>query len=466
MKPLPRLPSSASTPPLRVPRPRPVALQSGASHSKPPARPSTFTPAARRSGDERGVYPCPFGYAVNVPLQRRDRLVPVVADDAAALAPLADALALVRTSGGFQANRLRVPTSEVRFVYERVPDRARATRRLRLLARDLLALGRDALPAFDSALSFQPAIELRCPDAGALSVHLYVEGTSSLHESLLARFAGRLEPVLRALCGPPARVETPFVLRRRVLARCQVDLDHLFASLRERARDEARESRAVKQALHWLGAARNEPVLAVAQNELVLNNVARVARALDDDGQRGAAEGHCHAARFGAAVPLASFSNAGRRLLGAIELPLGIDARHRLDLDVGGALASGLMRGQSIEDIGVLSTCIGLAAQLASVKAAISLALSGVVPVDASVPPSAEAAAERPSSARHEPAASAAHRPWQPQRASTPPPLPTPARLPPMPSRRSREGSGIRPALPAWRVLAADRSAAERRERR
>jgi hypothetical protein len=496
----------------------------------------SMRPPARSipGNEERGIYPCPFGYAVNVPLQRSDRLVPVVADDPSALGPLADALALVRASGGFEARRMRVPTAEIRFVYQHVPDRLRATRRLRQLARDLLALGHDALPGLDPALDFHPALELRCPDVQALSVHLYVEGTSSLHETLLACFAERLEPALRALIEANARVETPFVLRRRVLARCHVELDQLFASLPERAPDEARQTRAVQQALHWLGAARSEPVLAVAQNELVLNNVARVARALDDDGRRSTAEGHCHAARFGAAVPLASFAAAGPRLLGALELPLGVDARRRPSFDA--ALGSGLVRGESMEDIGVLSTCLGLAAQLASVKAAISLALSGVVPMRASVPPPAEAplprerpssyppvpqaasmrerrstppplpveaastherrssppvalapALERSSSARAPAAAIPAHaaesskpvpedahpaaapRRWAfplpqpasakalrasaaPARASTPPPSPAPERLPPNPARRSRDDSGVRPALHARRV--------------
>lgn len=439
MKPLQRAPSPAAQSPLRVPRPRPAALRSGtlarsqppqpsasqpfASHPSTP-HPSTSqpaaadspqpSPAARESSppdaaasrpstppsghliyttDERGVYPCPFGFAVNVPLQRSDRLVPVVADNAAALAPLADALSLVRASGGFEAHRLRVPTAEIRFVFDSVPERAKATRRLRLLARDLLALGDDLAAEHGPELDFQPALELRCPEAQALSVHLYIEGTSSAHEALLSRFAERLEPTLRALIESRPRIETPFVLRRRVQARCNVEIDHLLASLPDRAADMARETRAVQRALHWLGAARREPGLAVAQNELVLDNVARVARALDDDGRRSRAEGHCHAARFGAAVPLASFAAAGPRLVGALELPLAIDARRRPSLDA--ALASGLMRGESIEDVGVLSTCLGLAAQLASVKAAIALALGGAAPLRASVPPPLAAAPTR-----------------------------------------------------------------------
>jgi hypothetical protein len=444
----------------------PVLGADAGTEDEPPPRPRA---RSLHGDEERGVYPCPSGYAVNVPLQRSDRLVPVAAGDAAALAPLADALALVRASGGFEARRMRVPTAEIRFTYDLVPDRPRATRRLRLLARDLLALGHDALPPIDPALDFQPALELRCPNAQALSVHLYVEGTSSLHEKLLARFAERLDPVLRALIEARGHVETPFVLRRRVLARCHVELDHLFASLPERAPNGLRETSAVQQALHWLGAARSEPVLAVAQNELVLSNVARVVRALDDDGQRATAEGHCHAARFGAAVPLASFAAAGPRLFGALELPLGIDFSQRPSLDA--ALASGLMRGESIEDVGVLSTCLGLAAQLASVKAAISLALSGVVPVRASVPPPAAVSAGRERRSSF-PSLAPEAAPARERRSSTPPPLPVQAAraasdrrssAAPLPTAPSSAAPlpAVRRALESWPSLRSSTAAAQ-----
>ncbi|HTV17847.1 MAG TPA: hypothetical protein VMG12_04230, partial [Polyangiaceae bacterium] len=413
--------------------------------------------------DERGVYPCPFGFAVNVPLLRSDRLVPVVADDAAALAPLADALSLVRASGGFDARRLRVPTAEIRFIFARVPDRARATRRLRQLARDLLALGQGVDPD-PPGLDFQPALELRCPEPQALSVHLYVEGTSSLHETRLAELAHRLEPMLASLIEARPHVETPFVLRRRVLARCNVDLDHLFASLTERERDRLRERRAVQQALHWLAAAHREPVLAVAQNELVLSNVARVARALDDDGRRSTAEGHCHAARFGAAAPLASFAAAGPLLVGALELPLALDVRRRTSLDA--VLAAGLMRGESIEDVGVLSTCLGLAAQLASVKAAISLALTGALPVRPSAPP--PVSVSRPARERRSstpPPLADVERSALDTRSAPTPPAPSPAKIP---RARPPAANGVRaPAasaskLPAWATLSSIEASSER----
>jgi hypothetical protein len=387
-------------------------------------------PSAALRG-ESGVYPCPFGFALSVALNRAERLVPLAADHAAVLAPVADALALVRDSGGFEAMGVRLPTAELRLVFERVPDLPRASRRIQALAADLLSIGMDALPERDPALGFQAALELRRPTAHSLSLHLYVEGTSSAHERLLARLAGCLEPALSCLIEAKARRETHFILRRRVFVRCRVDLALLLTELppRRPAQDPSRDREAIRQALRWLDAARTEPVLASAQNELVLTHVARVASALGNDAHRTTAEGHCHAARFGAVAPLAAFALLdGRHLAGALELPLGLTRRRRCD--PASDLANGLLHGDSIEGIGLLSSCIGLAAHLATVKAAISLALAGAVPArSSSLPPPP---VDSNDAARH---------------------MPLPVASTPPPPRRSREHSGVRPAVHARRSL-------------
>jgi hypothetical protein len=360
-----RFQSVPSAPP--PPRPRPVGVRSPAKARRASAAPSAHT---------EGVYPCPFGFALNVALHRAERLVPVLADNAALLAPVAEALALVRDSGGFEAKGVRLPTAEVRLVFDGVPDLPRATRRIQALAGDLLAFGIGELQSSESSLAFQPALELRAPTPRSLSVHLYLEGTSAAHERLLGRLAERLRPAFGSLIEAQARAETHFILRRRVLARCRVDLARLLSRLPGRAMwDPNRDAAAIGQALRWLDAAQAAPVLASAQNELVLGAVARVARALGIDARRLAAEGQCHAARFGAVAPLAAFALDGGYLAGLLELPIGIEARRR---DAKTDLAYGLMQGDSSEDIGLLSTCLGLAAHLATVKAALSLALAGL----------------------------------------------------------------------------------------
>jgi hypothetical protein len=371
---------------------------------------------------EAGVYPCPFGFALSVALSRSERLVPVAADSPAALAPIADALARVRASGGFEVKGMRLPTAELRLVFEGVPELARATQRIRVLASELLAVGRDALPPSEAELQIPTALELRTPTARSLSVHLYVEGTSSAHERWLARLAEGMLPALRSLAEANARSETHFILRRRVLARCRVDIARLFTGDSDfSAPGGARETAAVRHALRWLDAAQAEPVLASAQNELVLANVSRLAQALGNDAGRISAEGHCHASRFGAAAPLARFVLDGAALVGTLELPLGLDPRPRRR-DPEAQLAQALMRGDSIEDLGRLSACLGLAAQLATVKAAVSLALVGVAPERASAPPAAR------------------------RSSLPPPPLTAPSASLPPPQRRSREQSGIHPA--------------------
>lgn len=422
--------------------------------------PSAATSPAVATG-VTGVYPCPFGFALNVALRRTERLVPVVADSAALLASVADALALVRDSGGFEAMTLRLPTTEIRLVFERVPDISRATRRIQALAGDLLARGMDDLPQPEPALGFRAALELRTLRAHSLSVHLYVEGTSSTHERLLGRLVERLQPAFANLVEVKGRAETRFILRRRVLARCRVNVARLLSRLPGRAEhDPSRDNQAVSQALSWLDAAQTEPVLASAQNELVLGSVARMARALGADAAQVTAEAHCHAARFGVVTPLAAFALDGNDLAGVLDLPLGLDPRKRRR-DPDADLAQCLMRGDSIEDIGFSATCLGLAAHLATVGAAISLALGnaalGHIDLERTVvtPPHQSALhvhldAEQTLVTRGIPSRTSP--PERESRAMAPPAAPSDRRssLPaettpavPRPSRRFREDSGV-----------------------
>jgi hydroxymethylglutaryl-CoA reductase len=417
------------------PAARPVSLSARAktvSHRAPPALP----PAASVLQRANGVYPCPFGFALTVPLQGKHRLVPIAAESAATLEPLAGALALVRRSGGFEVKGTRLPTAEIRMLFERVPDVAGATQRIQAAAADLLATGLEG-PAARAPDRVQVAFELRSATADALAVHLSVDGTSSAHEGLLEHVAARLRPALGGLIEVSERSELHYVLRRRLATRCRVDVSKLIARLPRCAKGNPEHAlEAIRQALSWLAAAEGDTELASAQNEVVLGNVASVAEVLGRDRQRIIVEGHAHAARFGRAEPLAAFTLEDEHIVGALELPLGLDwteRRHDRETD----LANALLRGESVEAVGLLSACLGLAAHLATLEAVIPLALASL-PRARSTPPPARSTL--PPSARSTP----------PRSRSMPPPLRS---TPPPPPRRARDDSGVHRTVHGRRTL-------------
>jgi photosystem II stability/assembly factor-like uncharacterized protein len=379
-----------------------------------------------------GVYPCPFGFAVSVPLGPTRCLVPMKAESGAALAPIASALALAHASGGIQATAERMPTVEMRLVFERMPDVGLAAQRIQGFVPELLKVGMDAVPGYDPSDDFRVALELRTATARALSVHLYVKDTSLSHERGLSRYAERLRPVLAALVGVAPRLETHFILRRRVNVRCRIDLVHLVRRLPEReARDPRRCAAAILQGLARLDAARSQPALAAAQNALVLASIGRVASALGNDARRIRAEGHCHAARFGVVTPLARSTLAGRYLDMALELPIGAHWRERRS-DPEAVLANSLVPTDSIEGVGSLAAAIGLGAHLAAFEAAVVQVLTAerrlVLPTLPDGSPPDESPLEEP--------------PPVPDRAATT-----------APPRGKREISGIRPAIDARRAV-------------
>jgi hydroxymethylglutaryl-CoA reductase len=400
-------PGHSTLPPAARPRPLPVTGLRAAVRV-----PAALPPAVAAVARPKGVYPGSFGFALNVALEDGNRLVPVAAESAAALAPLAEALRLVRRSGGFEVKRSRVPMAELRLLFEHVADVAGATPRIQAAARDLLSVGLEARGEGGPVRDARVALEVRSATTHALAVHLSVDGTSSAHEVLLERVAARLGPALRGLIAASARSEIHYILRRRVLARCRVALVELVPRLPACVRQSPERARAaIRQALSWLAAAEDDAELASAQNEVVLGNVARVAEALGRDRQRIIAEGHDHASRFGRAQPLASFTLEGEHIIGSLELPLGLDSTERRR-DRGTDLANALVRGESIEAIGLLSACLGLAAHLATLVAVTPLALAS--------PPRARPLP--PPRARRSPEDSGVHRTVRGRRSLPPPP--------------------------------------------
>jgi len=364
--PLGRRPVTSPGLPAVPPRPRP--------RSAP--RPRTEPPPPRRLGS--GVYPSPFGFVLSVPVGATEQLVPIVGASASALAPLAGALGLVRASGGFRVDRTTLPTAHARLTFFEVRDLARAKRRVAVLARDLLALAQSSLPARER-LRFRPALELRSSGASTLCLSVYGDGPIATDEDTVLGLAQIMLGPLSRLIEANASISTETLLLRRVRVSCRIALDEIVAQLasRRRAAPE-RERIAVRDGLDWFGATRASSALAAAWNEIVLAPVADVARALGQNGHHILAEGQRHACRFGSIASLARFELEGRFLECQLQLPSGLGRRARRH-DMPSELAHRLLLGHSAEDVTERATCVGLAAGLASLKAAVSLALSGRV---------------------------------------------------------------------------------------
>ena len=247
-----RLPLEPAPAPPR-PRPRSVPRHSP---SAPPRIASAAPSAESGAWPASGIYPSPFGFVLGVPVGDGEQLVPVAASSAAALAPIATALGLVRSAGGFELERVALPTAEARLRFVGVPDLARAKHRVAVLARDLLALATTSLPA-RHRLGFRPALELRSSGASTLCLSLYGDGPVAPDEREMLGLARALLPALTRLVEADAGLCSEALVRRRIRVGCRVPLDALMARLGARRRPHAgREREALLRALEWFSAAR------------------------------------------------------------------------------------------------------------------------------------------------------------------------------------------------------------------
>lgn len=350
---------------------RALAPRGGAAASD--GSPTTAASLPRRLGP----YPCPRGFALSVPMPQGETLVPMAADGISALAPLAGTLALVRAAGGFQTEAVAATGVESLLVFERVPCLEAASRRLFSVARELLAMGADALPARER-LRFQPALEVRASGGQALCVQLYGEGPAATDERVLQLVTQAMLPVLTRLVESAPRISTRPVLRRWVRARCRIGLKELLAATPRQGCPRLPSARqAVSRALRELAAARSLPALARAQNDGLLGSVARVARALGDDDSRILEEGHRYAGRLGTVRPLAALELDGDSLLGALQLPSSMVVHPEGRGE--GACPAPELPDLPAEHSADVSACVGLASHLARATGLVSLAMSGAL---------------------------------------------------------------------------------------
>src|SRR5258706_2442701 len=90
-----------------------------------------------------GIYGLPFGIALNVRVNGRDRIVPLVVEEPSVIAAASNAAKMVHAAGGFQAEMVEsLMTAQVQLFD--VPDPAGALARLEAAATELIELGAGA----------------------------------------------------------------------------------------------------------------------------------------------------------------------------------------------------------------------------------------------------------------------------------------------------------------------------------
>ncbi|MGC4092330.1 MAG: hydroxymethylglutaryl-CoA reductase, degradative [Polyangiaceae bacterium] len=329
-----------------------------------------------------GTYGIPFGIALNVRVNGKDRLVPMVVEEPSVVAAASNAARMVRSSGGFSAEThesLMIGQVELRRAHG-----AKAVRALEQASAELLALGARAVPGLIARGGGPRHIEIRDLGHGAIVLHVLVDCLDAMGANLVNSIAEAIGPraaqIAEAELG--LRILSNLCDRRRVRATCRVHAAELAS---KRAPDAVSEGTPAEgldghQIVDAIVAASRfaelNPYRAATHNKGIMNGVDAVVIATGNDFRAVEAGAHAYAARTGRYCPLAVWRRDGEDLVGELELPLSLGiVGGTLRVHPAAQLALSILGVESALELSHIAASVGLASNLAALRA---LATEGI----------------------------------------------------------------------------------------
>ncbi len=318
-----------------------------------------------------GVFHLPLGLGLNLKVNERDYVVPMVVEEPSVIAAVSFAAKIAREGGGFFAEA-DDPVMLGQVQVTRFGDAEGATQRLLAHKEPLLALANSFHPQLVARGGGARDIEVRVlpapEDARAepiLVVHLLVDTQEAMGANMINTMAEGLAPMVEQITGGRVylRILSNLADRRLARAWCRIpvnvlaDFDLTGAQIAE----------GIVQASRFAVA---DPYRAATHNKGIMNGIDAVAIATGQDWRSIEAGAHAFAARDGQYRPLSRWTLEGESLVGRIELPLALGL-------VGGPIkihpqvqaALNLLRVSSARELAMVFAAVGLSQNFAAVRA-------------------------------------------------------------------------------------------------
>jgi hydroxymethylglutaryl-CoA reductase len=317
-----------------------------------------------------GTYALPYAVALNVRVNGRDHVVPMVVEEPSVVAAASNAAKMVRAAGGFVAEA-DPPIMIAQIELRAVKDAYAAARRIEERAEEILKLADAAITGLVSRGGGARGVEARVLADDIVVAHVLVDCKDAMGANLVngvaEAVADRLAAIAEARVG--LRILSNLCDKRRVRVRCEVDAAAL-----------ATDAMAGAEVIDGIVAASRfaelDPYRAATHNKGIMNGIDAVVIATGNDWRAVEAGAHAFAARTGRYCPLAVWRRSGDRLEGKLELPIALGT-------VGGTLRVHPAARVSLRMLGVtdaqelasIAAAVGLASNLAAVRA---LATDGI----------------------------------------------------------------------------------------
>jgi hydroxymethylglutaryl-CoA reductase len=329
-----------------------------------------------------GTYGLPFGLALNVCINGKDRLVPMVVEEPSVVAAASNAARMIRDGGGFQAEMSEaLMIAQVELID--VPDHDAARQNIAAAREELLQLAARAVPGLVRRGGGPRELEVRELFPGHMVVHVLVDCQNAMGANLVNSVAEGVGPRLAELAGARLglRILSNLCDRRKVRVRCRVPAESLALSQRPGSgglsipptADATDIADAIEAASRF---AERDPYRAATHNKGIMNGVDSVVIATGNDYRAVEAGAHAYAARNGRYEPLAVWRREGDTLVGELEMPLALGiVGGTLRIHPTARLGLRLARVETADELALVAGSVGLASNLAALRA---LATEGI----------------------------------------------------------------------------------------
>jgi hydroxymethylglutaryl-CoA reductase len=322
-----------------------------------------------------GTYALPFGVALNVRVNGKDYIVPMVVEEPSVIAAASNASKMVRSGSGFIADvDPSIMTCQVQL-YD-VPEEGAGAADILLEKDTLLAMANRAIPGLVERGGGARDLEVRNLDGGMLVVHIYVDCRDAMGANLVNNVAEAVGDRIAELGGGKRglRILSNLCDRRCVRVKAQVPVQALST-------DTHGGGLVIDGIVNASRFAEADPYRAATHNKGIMNGIDAVCIATGNDWRAVEAGAHAFAARTGAYRPLAIWRAAKNQegaevLEGSLELPLALGSvGGTLRVHPAARLALRLLGVTSSAELAAIAASVGLASNLAAIRA---LATDGI----------------------------------------------------------------------------------------
>jgi hydroxymethylglutaryl-CoA reductase len=316
-----------------------------------------------------GIYALPYGVTLNVRINQRDYVVPMVVEEPSVVAAASNAARMIRAGGGFFADAdAPIMIGQVQIIG--VKDVEKAKQAVLSHEAEIVALANRAIPGLTSRGGGARGLEVRSLGVAAdemMVVHLLVDCRDAMGANLVNSVTEAVSERLAALCGGKAglRILSNLCDKRCVRVTARVPMSEL--STEEMAGAEVADG--IVNASRF---AELDPYRAATHNKGIMNGIDAVVLATGNDWRAVEAGAHAFAARSGVYAPLAIWRRTenGAMLEGKIELPMSLGTvGGTLRVHPGARLSLRLLGEPNAQELAMVASAVGLSSNLAALRA-------------------------------------------------------------------------------------------------